>query len=136
MACVQVPLLCKILRSLLVSVHEHEHDVGGVTDPFLQVKVVPALAATVKRMTFCAGRAGTGVPVVRDAQGCCELHISCCAPVTRLLLCGSATILLLRMALLLAFHVYAEVLCLLSPSSVKVQLGSFSAACWHRCCAC
>ena len=38
----QVPLLCKILRSLLVntySEHTHEHDVGGVTDPFLQVKV-------------------------------------------------------------------------------------------------
>ena len=38
----QVPLLCKILRSLLVTPYNeqtHEHDVGGVTDPFLQVKV-------------------------------------------------------------------------------------------------
>ena len=35
----QVPLLCKILRSLLMSGFMPEHDVGGITDPFLQVKV-------------------------------------------------------------------------------------------------
>ena len=32
----QVPLLCKVLRSLLVNTYNeqtHEHDVGGVTDP-------------------------------------------------------------------------------------------------------
>lgn len=34
-----VPLLCKILRSLLMSGFAPEHDVGGITDPFLQVKV-------------------------------------------------------------------------------------------------
>lgn len=34
-----VPQLCKILRSLLMSGHAPEHDVGGITDPFLQVKV-------------------------------------------------------------------------------------------------
>ena len=42
LSAVQVPLLCKVLRSLLVNTyneHTHEHDVGGVTDPFLQVKV-------------------------------------------------------------------------------------------------
>ncbi len=37
----QVPQLCKILRSLLMagSTLSGEHDVGGVTDPFLQAKV-------------------------------------------------------------------------------------------------
>ena len=33
-----VPTLCKILRSLLMSGFAPEHDVGGITDPFLQVK--------------------------------------------------------------------------------------------------
>ncbi len=35
----QVPTLCKILRSLLMSGFSADHDVGGITDPFLQVKV-------------------------------------------------------------------------------------------------
>lgn len=35
-----VPMLCKILRSLLMSGFAPEHDVGGITDPFLQVKVI------------------------------------------------------------------------------------------------
>ena len=34
-----MPQLCKILRSLLMSGFAPEHDVGGITDPFLQVKV-------------------------------------------------------------------------------------------------
>ena len=34
-----VSMLCKILRSLLMSGFAPEHDVGGITDPFLQVKV-------------------------------------------------------------------------------------------------
>jgi hypothetical protein len=36
-----VPQLCKILRSLLMSGSSlsGEHDVGGITDPFLQAKV-------------------------------------------------------------------------------------------------
>ena len=33
-------MLCKILRSLLMSGFMPEHDVGGITDPFLQVKVI------------------------------------------------------------------------------------------------
>ena len=36
----QVPTLCKILRSLLMSGFSADHDVGGITDPFLQVKVL------------------------------------------------------------------------------------------------
>lgn len=34
-----VPALCKIMRSLLMSGFAPEHDVSGITDPFLQVKV-------------------------------------------------------------------------------------------------
>jgi hypothetical protein len=34
-----VPALCKILRTLLMSGFAPEHDVSGITDPFLQVKV-------------------------------------------------------------------------------------------------
>lgn len=41
-----VPMLCKILRSLLMSGFAPEHDVGGITDPFLQVKVKAAGLAT------------------------------------------------------------------------------------------
>lgn len=35
----QVPSLCKILRSLLMSGFAPEHDVSGITDPFLQIQV-------------------------------------------------------------------------------------------------
>lgn len=34
-----VPQLCNIVRSLLMSGFAPEHDVSGITDPFLQVKV-------------------------------------------------------------------------------------------------
>lgn len=47
-----VPMLCKILRSLLMSGFAPEHDVGGITDPFLQVKVRPASSAAGWRMKF------------------------------------------------------------------------------------
>ena len=42
-----VPQLCKILRSLLMSGSSlsGEHDVGGITDPFLQAKVRSDVAA-------------------------------------------------------------------------------------------
>ncbi|KAK9904228.1 hypothetical protein WJX75_007294 [Coccomyxa subellipsoidea] len=36
----QVPSLCKILRSLLMSGFAPEHDVSGITDPFLQIQVL------------------------------------------------------------------------------------------------
>lgn len=36
-----VPQLCNIMRSLLMSGFAPEHDVSGITDPFLQVKVGP-----------------------------------------------------------------------------------------------
>ncbi len=54
-----VPMLCKILRSLLMSGFAPEHDVGGITDPFLQVKVCGtdtqsrhALAESCSAVTF------------------------------------------------------------------------------------
>lgn len=34
-----VPSLCKVLRSLLMSGFSPEHDVSGITDPFLQIQV-------------------------------------------------------------------------------------------------
>ncbi|KAK9830950.1 hypothetical protein WJX81_001389 [Elliptochloris bilobata] len=39
----QVPQLCKILRGLLMTGFAPEHDVGGITDPFLQVKILRLL---------------------------------------------------------------------------------------------
>jgi hypothetical protein len=38
-----VPLLCKILRTLLSGGFSPEHDVGGINDPFLQVKILRLL---------------------------------------------------------------------------------------------
>lgn len=34
-----VPTLARVLKTLLMSPYSPEHDVGGITDPFLQVKV-------------------------------------------------------------------------------------------------
>ena len=39
----QVPLLCRILRSLLVGGYTAEYDVGGITDPYLQAKILRLL---------------------------------------------------------------------------------------------
>jgi AP-1 complex subunit gamma-1 len=38
-----VPQLCKVLRGLLQGGFSPEHDVGGITDPFLQVKILQLL---------------------------------------------------------------------------------------------
>lgn len=38
-----VPNLCKVLRSLLQTGFSPEHDVGGITDPFLQVQILRLL---------------------------------------------------------------------------------------------
>ena len=39
-----VPQLIKVLRNLVSSGHSTEHDVGGVSDPFLQVKILKLMA--------------------------------------------------------------------------------------------
>uniref|UniRef100_A0A383VEJ1 AP-1 complex subunit gamma n=1 Tax=Tetradesmus obliquus TaxID=3088 RepID=A0A383VEJ1_TETOB len=39
----QVPTLCKMLRALLQGGFSPEHDVGGITNPFLQVKILQLL---------------------------------------------------------------------------------------------
>jgi AP-1 complex subunit gamma-1 len=39
----QVPLLCRILRALLTGGFSAEYDVGGIADPFLQVKILRLL---------------------------------------------------------------------------------------------
>eukprot|EP00803_Ostreobium_quekettii_P008801 evm.model.scf_548.5 EVM.evm.TU.scf_548.5 scf_548:70580-80331(+) len=38
-----IPQLCRIMRSLVVSGFSPEHDVGGINDPFLQVKILRLL---------------------------------------------------------------------------------------------
>lgn len=38
-----VPKLCKILKTLVVSGFAPDHDVGGINNPFLQVKILRLL---------------------------------------------------------------------------------------------
>lgn len=40
-----VPTLARVVKTLLMSPYSPEHDVGGITDPFLQVKVTALLDA-------------------------------------------------------------------------------------------
>lgn len=71
----QVPTLCKILRSLVVSGFSADYDVSGITDPFLQVKVPKA-----------GGRRSACMRCHQDAWSCpvtwcwqpvcCSLHLS------------------------------------------------------------
>ena len=65
----QVPQLCKILRSLLMagSTLSGEHDVGGVTDPFLQAKVPTSTPLPLLLP------AGVSTPACLASQ-CCHLH--------------------------------------------------------------
>ena len=64
-----VPLLCKVLRSLLQGGFSPEHDVGGITDPFLQVKILQLLRV----LGEGAARGGGGCEKYRgrgkDCQG-------------------------------------------------------------------
>lgn len=48
----QVPSLCKILRSLLMSGFAPEHDVSGITDPFLQIQVRRTFVMSLSRYDF------------------------------------------------------------------------------------
>jgi hypothetical protein len=50
-----VPQLCNIMRSLLMSGFAPEHDVSGITDPFLQVKVSSARWSRPKSLLLHAG---------------------------------------------------------------------------------
>lgn len=38
-----VPTLVRVLKNLIMSATSHEHDVSGVTDPFLQCKIIRLL---------------------------------------------------------------------------------------------
>lgn len=46
-----IPMLVKMLKTLLMSAYALEHDVNGVADPFLQVKVIRLLRALGKGST-------------------------------------------------------------------------------------
>ena len=66
----QVPLLCKILRSLLVNTYSeqtHEHDVGGVTDPFLQVKASHTSFPTPQLSCYLLSGSRTSLETVPDS---------------------------------------------------------------------
>lgn len=41
--CQAVPLLVRHLKSMVTTGYNPEHDVGGITDPFLQVKILRLL---------------------------------------------------------------------------------------------
>ncbi len=84
-----VPMLCKILRSLLMSGFAPEHDVGGITDPFLQVKVCgtdtpsrhalmeacSAVTYTTKNGPPCLCNSTISDHVVRLCCKCAQLYI-------------------------------------------------------------
>ncbi len=76
-----VPQLCNIMRSLLMSGFAPEHDVSGITDPFLQVKVGVQLAGGMNKeagsvatnSTSCrctSGMSHKGPPQARSLCGC------------------------------------------------------------------
>lgn len=52
-----VPTLARVLKTLLMSPYSPEHDVGGITDPFLQVKILRLLRVL-----------GEGSPEASDAM--------------------------------------------------------------------
>lgn len=78
----QVPALCKILRSLLVSGFSGDYDVSGITDPFLQVQVrlwrgLQGLGPRLEEQGFEGSTCG-GALRVRDwaAVQCCVCFVA------------------------------------------------------------
>lgn len=75
-----VPSLCKVLRSLLQPGMSPDHDVGGITDPFLQVKILRLLRMLGEGRA--RGRAGRGWEGLGAVPGCAGTP--CCAAGTGL----------------------------------------------------
>lgn len=70
-----VPTLARVLKTLLMSPYSPEHDVGGITDPFLQVKVSAAAAVPPAHVVLAGGPVMGGQVAPANQKSCWERDV-------------------------------------------------------------